>query len=126
MSVFQLCTVALGGLFVILLLRQYHPVFAVVVSLAVSVVLLWQAVLLLQRLQQSVNGMFLWMNGGQFDVILRVVGVGLIVQTTAELCREAGQPALEGKVVLLGKLLILTSALPLVSQVLGILTELLL
>ncbi len=126
MGVFQLCAVALGGLFVVLLLRQYHPVFAVVVSLAVSVVLLWQAVLLLQQLQQSVGGMFAWMGGGQFDVVLRVIGVGLIVQTTAELCREAGQPALEGKVVLLGKLLILTSALPLVSQVLGILTELLL
>jgi hypothetical protein len=37
MGVFQLCALALGGLFVVLLLRQYHPVFAVLVSLALSV-----------------------------------------------------------------------------------------
>ena len=126
MGVFQLCALTLGGLFMVLLLRQYHPVFAMMVSLALAVVLLWQATLLLQQVNRSLAPLFSLVDAAQPGVVLRIVGVGLVVQTTAELCREAGQPALEGKVVLLGKLLILTTALPLVVQVLETLSELLL
>lgn len=126
MGVFQLCALAVGGLFMVLLLRQYHPVFAVLVSLALSAVLLWQAVSLLQEMQKTLGTLFAVLPNGQYGVVLRVAGIGLIVQATAELCREAGQPALEGKVVLLGKLLVLTAALPLMEQVLDTLSELLL
>ena len=126
MGVFQLCALAIGGLFMVLLLRQYHPVFAVLVSLALSAVLLWQAVSLLRTMQKTLGPLFSLLQHEQYGVVLRVVGVGLIVQATAELCREAGQPALEGKVILLGKLLVLTAALPLLTQVLRTLSELLL
>ncbi len=126
MDVFQLCAVALGGLFMVILLRQYHPVFAITVSLVLSVVLLMQALQLLGQVRQGIGTLFGWAVGQDYTVLLRVVGIGLIVQTTAELCREAGQPALECKVVLLGKLLILTAALPFVSRVLEILSGLLL
>ena len=125
-GVFQLCALALGGLFMVLLLRQYHPVFAVLVSLALSTVLLWQAVVLLREMQKTLGPLFSLLQNEQYGVVLRVVGIGLIVQATAELCKEAGQPALEGKIILLGKLLILTAALPLVMQVLRTLAELLL
>ena len=126
MGVFQLCALALGGLFVVLLLRQYHPVFAVLVSLALSVLLLWQAVSLLRGIQKTLGPLFALLQNEQYGVVLRVIGIGLVVQVTADLCGEAGQAALEGKVILLGKLLVLTAALPLVAQVLKTLSELLL
>ena len=109
-----------------LLLRQYHPVFAVLVSLALSAVLLWQALSLLRELQKTLVPLFSLLQNEQYGVVLRVIGIGLVVQATADLCREAGQAALEGKVILLGKLLVLTAALPLVAQVLKTLSELLL
>ncbi len=125
MDVFGLCALALGGLFIVLLLRQYHPVFAITVSLALSVVLLLCALQVLMQVRQSLGQLFSWAAGQHYAVVLRVIGIGLIVQTTAELCREAGQPALENKVVLLGKLLILVTALPLFSHVMNLLSELL-
>lgn len=125
MSVFQFCVLAIGGMFMVLLLRQYHPVFALVVSLVLAVLLLVQAMGLLRQLQDTLQTMFSWVGSGSYTLILRVMGIGLVVQTTASLCREAGQPALEEKVILLGKLLILAAALPLIGQVLTQLSALL-
>ncbi len=126
MSVFQLCAMALGGLFIVLLLRQYHPAFALTVSLVLSVLLMVQALQLVQEVRDTLRTFFDWALVGRYGIVLKALGIGLIVQTTAELCREAGQPALESKVILLGKLLILTTALPLIAQVLELLTEILL
>ena len=63
MGVFQLCALAVGGLFMVLLLRQYHPVFAVLISLALSAVLLWQAVSLLQEMQKTLGTLFCLSSG---------------------------------------------------------------
>ncbi len=126
MGVFQLCALAVGGLFMVALLRQYHPVFAMAVSIALSVVLLLQALQLLGQLRGTLQSLFAWASAGDYATLLRVLGIGLLVQATAELAHEAGQPALEGKVILLGKLLILAAALPLIGQALDLLGRLLL
>lgn len=125
MGVFQLCALAVGGMFIVVLLRQYHPVFAIAVSLVLTVGLLLAALQLLTGLQQTLSGLFIWARQGEYAVVLRVIGIGLLVQATAELAREAGQPAMEGKVILLGKLLMLGAALPLIGQALQLLSGLL-
>lgn len=126
MDVFQLCALVIGGLVLVVLLRQYHPVYALVVSLVLSVLLLVQALQMLTEVQNTLTRLFSWVINDYYSVILRIVGIGLIVQATAELCREAGQNALEGKIILLGKLLILVAALPLIGRVLEMLSGLLL
>lgn len=127
MGVFQLCALALGGAFIVLLLRQYHPVFALTASLLLSLLLLTQAVALLEQLRDVLSALFSWtLNNEYYGILLKTVGIGLTVQVTADLCREAGQPALEGKIILVGKLLILAAALPLFGRVMELLTEMLL
>ena len=125
-DVFRLGAVVLCGIFLVLLLRQYHPVFAMLVSLALSAVLLAQAMQLFRRIREGMQPLLSVLPQDFSGLLFRLVGVGLLVQTAADLCRESGQPALEGKVVLLGKMLILSFSLPLFGQVLTLIKELLL
>ena len=126
MGIFQICALALGGAFIVLLLRLYHPSFALAVSLLLSVILLLQTFSLLRLLQNEFFELFSWAVNEYYGVLLKAIGIGLVVQATAELCREAGQPALEGKIILLGKLLIVAAVLPLFGRVMTLLTEMLL
>lgn len=126
MSVFSLCALAVCGLFLVLLLRQYHQVSAMALSLVLSVLLLAQATVQLRLLRAQLQSLFDAAVGENAGIVLRVVGIGLLVQATADLCREADQPALEGKVILLGKLLIVASAAPLAGRALQLLSGLLL
>ena len=125
-GVFGLCAAVLCGIFLVLLLRQYHPVFAMLVSLAFSVVLLARAVQLFRQIREGMQPLLSVLPQDFSGILFRLVGVGLLIQTAADLCRESGQPALEGKVILLGKMLILSFSLPLFGQVLTIIKELLL
>ena len=55
----------------------------------------------------------------------KVVGIGLLTQTAAGLCTDAGESALARTVELSGSLLALYAALPLLSSVLTLLEQLL-
>lgn len=125
MNILQLCALSLGGLILILLLKTYHPVFSLAVSLLLTAFLLFEALRLIQSLQGALDGMFGWLGEGNSRIVLRLVGIGILVQSTADVCREAGQPALGEKVVWVGKLMILAVSLPLIQQVLQLLTGLL-
>ncbi len=58
-------------------------------------------------------------------VLLKTLGIGMAVQTTADICRDSGEGALAGKVELIGKIEILLLTLPLVEGILRLTGEIL-
>ncbi len=53
-------------------------------------------------------------------LILKMIGVAYLCQFSAELCRDAGEASVAGKIELGGKLLILSLSMPIVYQLLGL------
>ncbi|MBO5364346.1 MAG: stage III sporulation protein AD [Clostridia bacterium] len=53
-------------------------------------------------------------------LILKMIGVAYLCQFSAELCRDAGEISVAGKIELGGKLLILSLSMPIVYQLLGL------
>ncbi len=53
-------------------------------------------------------------------LILKMIGVAYLCQFSAELCRDAGEASIAGKIELGGKLLILVLSMPVVYQLLGL------
>lgn len=58
-----------------------------------------------------------------FDIVLKSVGICLAVQAAADVCRDAGQTALAGKMELGGRVALLLTAFPLFREMLSLATQ---
>ena len=55
-----------------------------------------------------------------YDVLWKTLGIGMIGQFTSEICRDAGEPVLAGRVEFFAKVEIILLSLPLVRQILSL------
>ena len=60
-----------------------------------------------------------------YTLILKIVGIGYLIEFTAGLCSDTGNSGLGDKVLLGGKIIILIMALPIVTNIMQIIMELL-
>ena len=61
---------------------------------------------------------------GEYTVLMKALGIGVICQFTAELCRDAGESVLASRVEFFGKIEILLLSIPLLQKLLAFAKEL--
>lgn len=120
MSVFKLCGVAVCAVVVSLLIKRGNEEFSRASSVLCSVILLSAA---LAAMSPVVS--FLYEQAGevmsdQFAsyalIMLKALGISLIVQTSADICRDSGENAIANRLETVGKAEITLLTLPLVKQ----------
>lgn len=111
----------------VVILRQYKPEIALLVSVAAGITLFMMVlgkigaiVEVLKDLSNRAN-----VNLVYLGVILKIVGIAYIADFGAQLCRDAGEGALAAKIEFAAKILILVLAIPIVMAVLDILMQIL-
>ncbi len=127
MTVFKIVGVALVAVAASLVLRAYRPELGMQIAVAAGVLIL---VLTLDELA-AMSG-FLGDVLGRFQidteylkVMLKVIGVAYLAQFAADLCRDAGEGAVAGKVELAGRVLILALCLPVLAAILELVSSIL-
>ncbi|MCL2023269.1 MAG: stage III sporulation protein AD [Oscillospiraceae bacterium] len=114
-TVIKIAAMAGITVLVVLLLRQYKSEYAFLAALAGMVCI---GFFLLRGLP-DVLGLaqsFLTFGGldaGWLKLLLKALGIAIIIQLSADLCRDNANAALAGAVELAGKVMILTLAIPL-------------
>ena len=107
-------------------LRAQRPELALCLSLAagvlVAVALMRQIVPLLASLRRLLEAG--GVSSAYLSVVLKAAGICFITQLTADTCRDAGETALAGKAELAGRVLMLLTAVPLLEDVLTLVTTL--
>ncbi len=127
MEMFQLVGVALLLGFLILLLREQKPIFAIVISLCAGV-LLFVALLgkielildMMQRIAKRAN-----VQPAFIETLLKIIGIAYIAEFAAQTLRDAGLDSVAAKVELAGKVFILVLALPILQLILDTILKLL-
>ena len=111
---------------VILVLRELRPAFAPPARLAATLLLVGAALALYAPILERINTLVTATNATAYaSVILRALGIALICEICAQLCRDLGEGGLAQGVLLFGRLEILLLSLPLIDQILEIAKELL-
>ena len=121
MNILQVCGVALSLLLFLVQAKRGGGVdtrsvvfAAAVLFLSVSVNDLKEIVLLFDQKPISDLG---------YATLWKALGIGMIGQFTAEVCRDAGEPVLAGRVEFFAKVEIVLLSLPLVRQILSLAGE---
>lgn len=117
--------VAIVTVVLAVLLRPYSPVYALLASLAGTVVLLaWMLPYAAQALKW-LDTFSVYLRQEEFICLIRAAGIALVAQTAQDLCKDAGMTAMGAKVELAGRCMILLSALPMLQQVVDVWSRLL-
>lgn len=127
MVVFQLVGIALITAVAALLLKGTKPELALAVTIAGSVILLLFAVELLRGTLSvfSEIASLTGIDAALVKTVLKMIGIGYLVEFSADILSDFGQSALAGKLVFCGKVVILLLAVPILQSVLSLITKLL-
>ena len=114
--------ISLSVLFCAVLLREKNRTFAVVLSILGSVVLMTGAVVELGGIVSRVREL----SGASpvslsyIKLMLKALGITLITQFVADICRDNGENALAGVTETVAKIAVITMLLPLFETIIGI------
>lgn len=127
MEIFKIIALGILICVVIIIIKQIKPEFAVLVLIAGSIIMLCY----LFNYFTNILGVFdkiiskTGINAELFSIILKIVGIGYLIEFAANICSDSGNPAIADKIVLGGKLIILTVSMPIITNLLDIIVELL-
>ena len=121
MTVFQICGVALLGVAVVLILRGFRPEYATVAGVVVGILLLIGSLSPLQTVMDSVTAIADQTGFSVYSsVILKSMGIGILAQTTADVCKDSGVGMIASKVEFGAKIIILVLCVPILQTLLSL------
>lgn len=119
MDIFKIISFAFVALFVLIIIRQDKPNYALFISLIASVLILiflipniTMVIKLIRNFTFKSNLDFIYI-----DVVFKVIGISFLATLCSEVCKDAGENALAKNVELAGKILILILSIPILTAV---------
>ena len=111
----------LVGTVLALILRQYRPEFRMLVTAAVTLLLmamvLEQLSPVLEQLRSTME--LTGLTGDYAAILFKAVGICLLTQLAGDVCRDSGESSIASKIELAGRAAILLTAMPLIQEVLA-------
>ncbi len=111
----------LVGTVLALILGQYRPEFRILVTAAVTLLLmamvLEQLSPVLEQLRSTME--LTGLTGNYAAILFKAVGICLLTQLAGDVCRDSGESSIASKIELAGRAAILLTAMPLIQEVLA-------
>ena len=127
LAVIKIIGIALIGLIIVILLKQYRPEFAIYVSLLTGVLILILVmdkltgiINLLQSLanKTSINSIFL-------TLLIKITGIAFLSEFAVSICKDSGEAAIASKIEIGTKIIIISMSIPIISSLLEIILKIL-
>jgi stage III sporulation protein AD len=127
MEIFKIIGVGLVTAITVLIVKQVKPEIAVVLGMAGGIVIILMLVDSLTSIVSSFSTILekSGLASGVFTVVLKIIGVGYITEFSANLCTDAGSSSIADKILLAGKVIILAISLPIITNIIEIISGLL-
>jgi len=122
-----LCGTAILAVVLILFFKQLKSNYALPLATVFGIILMRQALKNLApelSFFNSITEKLILPRTG--NIILKIFGISMIVETTADICRDANENTIASKIELIGKVEILIITLPLIKEILKIIESLML
>ncbi len=99
------------------LLKQIRPEFAVISEAAAACVLIFMLGDEIRDALAAFEGMLdaTGFSASHISVLIKVLGISVVTQFSADMCRDAGESALASKVEFAGRIIITAAAIPIIK-----------
>lgn len=125
MEIVQVVIIGLIAAIILTLLKEEKPEIALQLSLAVGIVIflfmmskLTVVIEALQNIALKVKVDIVYIN-----VVLKIIGISYLASFGMEICKDAGQSSIAGKIEFAGKILIIVLAIPILMAVMDMILK---
>lgn len=110
----------------ILIIKQQRPEIAVQLSLALATIIFLMVLSKINVVLNLFRDMASRANISPIylNTILKIIGIAYITEFGAQVCRDAGEGAVAGKIEFAGKVLVMVMAIPIIALVLDTIVRL--
>ena len=127
MDLIQIGVLGIVSAILILIIKGNRPEIGLQISLAFGAIVM---VSLVGKIRSIIDLVDLYMtradiNGVYIKSLLKIIGMAYITEFAAESCRDVSQNAIAVKVELAGKILIMITAIPIITSVMSIILNML-
>ncbi|HZK27346.1 MAG TPA: stage III sporulation protein AD [Thermoclostridium sp.] len=127
MELIRIGVLAIVSAILILVVKAYRPEMGISISLAFGAIVL---IFLAMRIRAVLDLIQIYLDRvgvGEVYVktLFKIIGMAYITEFASQSCKDADQTAIAVKVELAGKILIMISALPIITSVTGVILDLL-
>lgn len=125
MDIIKVIAVGIITAICVVILKQVKPEMVIVTIIAGTIVILF----LIIEAVGNIFGEYKYLldktglNSGIFTSVLKVIGVGYLVEFAGDICNDAGVGSISQKILLAGKVLIIIMCLPVIKNLINIILE---
>lgn len=114
MEILKIFGISVCGAVMVLVLKEQKPAFGSVLTLTLSLVLFFLTVPHIEGLVQTLKVLFgaVGEKGMYFDALLKIIGISVLGQIGADVCKDAGLTSVASTISLFGRVLSLVLCLP--------------
>ena len=125
--IFKIIAIGLINCLATMIVRPIRSDFAVIIGLVGGLIILFMVINYLATIFEVFKEIIgiTGLNSNLYTLLLKIIGVGYLIEFTAGICSDTGNSSLGDKVLLGGKIIILVMALPIITNILQIIMELL-
>ncbi len=125
MLIYKIVGIAMAGVVLSQLLRQYKPELAIAIPVLASVLIIGACTEHLKVVLEMVEDIAkrAGIEPEYMKIVLKITGVAYICQFAADISRDSGEGAIAGKIELGGKIIILTLSMPIVYSLLSLVSR---
>jgi stage III sporulation protein AD len=118
-SIYKIIGISITGAVIAVLLRKEKPEFAVLVSIATGLVVLWLVFDSLSYAVAAVNSLIVktGADSGIIGITLKICGIGIVAEYFCGVIEDAGETAIAKKAEMAVKAVIFVMTLPLIINV---------
>lgn len=128
MDILRISAIGIIAVIFALTVKQHKPEIAIIITTAASILILimvadyiFDAVTVLGQLSEKTG-----VNNSLLSSILKIIGIGYISEFSAGICEDSGNKSIGDKISFAGKIIILIVALPVLTAVIDIISEMML
>ena len=125
--IFKIIAIGLITCLATIIVKPIRSDFSVIIAIVGGLIILFMVVDYLSNVFEVLRNIIgiSGVNSNLYTLLLKIIGVGYLIEFTAGICSDTGNSGLGDKVLLGGKIIILVMALPIITNILQIIMELL-
>lgn len=127
MDIIKIIGIGLVTVIASMLVKPMKPEISIIIGLCGGILILSQTINYILDVVEAFTSIVqkTGLDVGLLKIVLKIIGVGYLTEFSANLCNDAGSSSIGDKILFAGKIIILVIALPIVTNIIEIIMEIL-
>ena len=126
MDIFRIAVIGIVAVMLAVTIKKERPEIALVLSMAAGILII---MLVLGKLTAVIRLLELYSNNAgigssYLKILLKIIGIAYIAEFASQICKDAGETSISGKIDLASKIIIIVMGMPIITSVLDLITKL--